>query len=73
MPPRITPITAVHVYRDEPRLRAISLLATSSITIMQKLEINTVALGIKIDIKLLDLFIVYFPYFIGKHSKFSCF
>jgi hypothetical protein len=31
---------------------------------MQKLEINTVALGMKIDIKLLDLLIVYFPFVI---------
>jgi hypothetical protein len=31
---------------------------------MQKLEINTVAAGMKIDMKLLDLLIANFPYFI---------
>jgi hypothetical protein len=54
---------------------------------MQKLEINTVAPGMKIDMKLLDLFIVYFPFLRqaqdralslvkcieGKYNKFACF
>jgi hypothetical protein len=60
MPARTTTITDVQVYNDEPRCRAISLLATSSSTIMQKLEMNTVVPGMKIDTKLLDLLIVYF-------------
>jgi hypothetical protein len=57
MPAKITPITAVHVYRDEPRWRAITLPATSSSTIIQKLEINTVVPGMKTDMKFLGLLI----------------
>jgi hypothetical protein len=38
-------MTAVHVYRDEPRCFAISLAATISRTMIQKLDTNTVALG----------------------------
>lgn len=39
-------MTAVQVYRDAPRCLAMSRAATSSRTMMQKLEIKTVALGI---------------------------
>ena len=38
-------MTAVQVYRDAPRCLAMSRAATSSRTMIQKLEIKTVALG----------------------------
>jgi hypothetical protein len=47
-------MTAVQVYSDEPRYRAISRPATISRTIRQKLAMNTVATGTEIDKKLLD-------------------
>jgi hypothetical protein len=63
IPPNTTPITAVQVYSDEPRCRAISRAATNSRTIMQKLEINTVAPGISIGRKVLGLLISrFFPF-----------
>jgi hypothetical protein len=40
-------MTDVHVYRDDPRCREITRPATSSITMMQKLETKTVAWGIQ--------------------------
>ena len=55
MPARTIPITDVQVYSDEPRWRAMRRPATNSIIIMQALEKNTVALGIRIERKLLDL------------------
>ncbi len=47
IPASTTPITAVQVYKEEPRYRATSRAATSSITMMQKRERNTVAQGTK--------------------------
>jgi hypothetical protein len=38
-------MTAVQVYRDEPRCLAIRRAATSSRTIIQRLEVKTVAAG----------------------------
>ena len=45
MPASTMPITDVHVYRDDPRCRAINRPATSSMTMMQKLDTKTVAFG----------------------------
>ncbi len=68
IPAKTTPITDVHVYNDEPRCRAISLLATNSRIIMHALEMNTVALGIRIGKKALDLLISAFLCFVSPES-----
>jgi len=45
IPASTIPMTAVQVYRDEPRCLAIRRAATSSRTIIQRLEMKTVAAG----------------------------
>ncbi|MBA7663006.1 hypothetical protein ES703_71039 [subsurface metagenome] len=74
MPAKTTPITAVQVYSDEPKCLATRRAATSSSTIMQKLEINTVALGMRIERKFLDLLISILSLFRirEKYSKLIC-
>jgi hypothetical protein len=61
MPAKTTPITDVQVYREAPKWRAMRRPATSSNTMMHPLERNTVALGMRIERKLLDLLIFVFP------------
>jgi hypothetical protein len=68
MPAKTTPITDVHVYKDDPRCLAIRRPATSSNTIIHPLEKNTVALGMRIERKVLDLLILTFPYFVSGKS-----